>query len=100
MQIQHHLFLWKKPQIQGKPPQPRYGHSAILYENYMIIFGGEHNDIFETLNDIHSPRFGHSTIQFNSQMIIYGGLWIDTEAGNHSYDNRVYILETDELIGK
>jgi Kelch motif len=40
------------------------------------------------------PRFGHSTIQFDHQMIVYGGLWIDTEEGNHSYDNDVYILET------
>lgn len=39
------------------------------------------------------PRFGHSTIQFNHQMIVYGGLWIDTSAGNNSFDNDVYILE-------
>jgi hypothetical protein len=39
------------------------------------------------------PRFGHSTIQFNQQMIVYGGLWIDTEGGNNSYDNDVYVLE-------
>ncbi|BAY79633.1 hypothetical protein NIES25_61180 (plasmid) [Nostoc linckia NIES-25] len=50
----------------------------------------ENNDTFE----------GHSTIQFNHQMIIYGGLWIDTEVGNHGYDNQVYILETDEFIAK
>jgi host cell factor len=32
---------WIKPKILGTPPQPRYGHSALLAGSRVIIFGGK-----------------------------------------------------------
>jgi len=43
-------FAWKRAQISGNSPRPRYGHSACLYqENKLVIFGG--HDGVNTLNN-------------------------------------------------
>ena len=42
---------WEHLLTKGEPPCPRTGHSAVIYENYMIIFGGK-NDENEKVNDV------------------------------------------------
>ncbi|MBW4673753.1 MAG: hypothetical protein KME52_06940 [Desmonostoc geniculatum HA4340-LM1] len=111
MQIQHPHLIWKNPKIQGKPPQSRYGHSAILYQNYMIIFGGEHNDTFETLNDIHlldleswtwiqpqifgeipAKRSFHTAVLAEDKMLVWGGYQEAKDGGYIFSDVDVHIL--------
>ena len=51
----YNMLSWEKielPQGGPEPPLPRSGHSAALYGDFMVIFGG----IFEVtkeLNDLH-----------------------------------------------
>jgi N-acetylneuraminic acid mutarotase len=35
---------WSKITTSGKGPQPRAGHSAVVHENKMYIFGGKDED--------------------------------------------------------
>ncbi|KAF2074876.1 hypothetical protein CYY_003831 [Polysphondylium violaceum] len=45
-------YSWSKPKSQGEPPSSRYGHTAsVIYDNYILIFGGNHKA--KALNDIH-----------------------------------------------
>ena len=32
---------WIKPKVQGTPPAPRFGHTALLAGSRIIIFGGK-----------------------------------------------------------
>lgn len=32
---------WIKPKIEGTPPKPRYGHTAVLAGSRILIFGGK-----------------------------------------------------------
>lgn len=32
---------WVKPKIEGTPPKPRYGHTAVLAGSRILIFGGK-----------------------------------------------------------
>jgi Galactose oxidase, central domain/Kelch motif len=111
MQFQHPQFIWKKPKIQGNPPQPRYGHSAILYQNSMIIFGGERNDTYETLSDVHlldletwtwtqpeisgeipDSRSFHTAVLFQEKMLVWGGYKEAKDGGYIFTDLAVHIL--------
>ncbi|WP_445637190.1 Galactose oxidase [Nostoc sp. DSM 114161] len=111
MQIQPPRFFWKNLKIQGKPPQPRYGHSAILYQNSMIVFAGENNDTFETLNDIHlldleswtwiqpqvsgeipTKRSFHSAVLAEDKMLVWGGYQQAKDGGYIFSDVDVHIL--------
>jgi N-acetylneuraminic acid mutarotase len=80
---------------QTSRPSSRNCHSAILYNNYMIIFGGKEGDgKRKFVNDLHvldldtlnwvpginfaneppEPRMGHSADLYkNKYVIIYGG---------------------------
>jgi len=85
-------YTWYKIVDVGMPPKSRYGHSSILFENQMIIFGGF--DVLNYFNDIHSfnltnyswselyprnpfvspePRYLHGTALVNDRMYIFGG---------------------------
>ncbi|KAK5574910.1 hypothetical protein RB653_010164 [Dictyostelium firmibasis] len=47
-------YSWSKPRPMGEPPMPRYGHSAsLIYDNYILIFGGNNTKSSKPLNDIH-----------------------------------------------
>jgi len=35
---------WKKIETKGSTPSPRYGHSAVIYNNKMYVFGGYDNE--------------------------------------------------------
>jgi hypothetical protein len=104
-------LIWKKAQTHNKTPQPRFGHSAICYQENMIIFGGEHPETNIALNDIHildlntwtwtepqttgeipSPRSFHTATLYNHQMLVWGG---SEETRNATYicnDDDLYIL--------
>ena len=88
-----------KLDTNGKPPVPRYFHTANFYEagNFLIVYGGRNDnnedyafsDIFilelnklqwievitysiEKINVF--SRCGHSSIIFNNKLIVFGGL--------------------------
>ncbi|MBW4512352.1 MAG: hypothetical protein KME64_38545 [Scytonematopsis contorta HA4267-MV1] len=110
--LQPPRFIWKFPQIQGNPPQSRYGHSAIRYQNSMIIFAGEDNETKKTLNDIYilnleswtwekpqvsgeipPSRSFHTAVLNKEQMVVWGGYEEQIPGGYLCHDTAVYILE-------
>ncbi|XP_074548873.1 uncharacterized protein LOC141807017 isoform X2 [Halichoeres trimaculatus] len=48
--------LWYKPIVEGHRPLPRFGHSATLMSNKLIIFGGQQTATF--FNDLHVLDLG------------------------------------------
>ncbi len=111
MQLKPPRFIWKNPVIKGKPPQPRYGHSAILYQNSMIIFGGEDNETSESLSDVHlldletwtwmqpqvsgeipPSRSFHTAILVQDSMLVWGGHAEAKDGGYIFSDVAVHIL--------
>ncbi len=73
-------------------PEARAGHSAVVYKDKLIIFGGK-NEENEKLNDVWSftvpthnwqklttnsqavlPRSGHSATVHNNYMLVFGGI--------------------------
>jgi N-acetylneuraminic acid mutarotase len=95
-----------KYQQQTNLPQPCQGHSAVIYNEEMYVFGGRINTangrgreytntmykyslkdkIWTLINCTNSPtpRHNHTAIVYNDQMIIYGG------SNNDSYLSEVY----------
>lgn len=85
---------WEKVGARGRPPSCRNCHTATLFQNYMVIFGGKEGEGRKRLvNDLHildlntkdwlpslensnpapDPRMGHSALLVNDRIIIYGG---------------------------
>ncbi|GAA5796966.1 hypothetical protein HPULCUR_002344 [Helicostylum pulchrum] len=76
--------------VKGTAPCKRYGHTATLWDNYIIVFGGC-NEFQEYCNDIHvfdiqkqtwfqpdingivPARYLHSASVYNNKLFIYGG---------------------------
>ncbi|KAK5857340.1 hypothetical protein PBY51_010592 [Eleginops maclovinus] len=48
--------LWYQPIVEGDKPLPRFGHSATLMSNKLIIFGGRKTATY--LNDLHVLDLG------------------------------------------
>ena len=46
---------WRVITPQTKPPAPRYNHTAVVYQNSMMVFGGFSNETNK--NDVHQFRF-------------------------------------------
>lgn len=111
MKLQPPQFIWKQPQILGELPQPRYGHSAITYQNSMIIFGGEKNDTSETLCDVHlldleswtwtqpqvsgnipANRSFHTAVLYEDKMLVWGGYETSQDGGYIFSDVALHIL--------
>lgn len=83
--------LWfNNPPMTGQLPTPRSGHSAVMYENRMFVFGGHSTD--GTLNELRildtqlmswfsptvsgtipKPRQDHAAVMVGYKMIVYGG---------------------------
>jgi hypothetical protein len=110
--LQPPCFSWKYPQIQGNPPQARKGHSAIRYQNCMVIFAGEDNETKKTLNDVHlinleswtwekpqvsgeipPSRSFHIAVLYREQMVVWGGYSEPIPGGYLCNDSGVYILD-------
>jgi hypothetical protein len=87
-------------------PKPRAGHSAVIYQHSMVIFGGRDEDN-EKLNDVWVfdlqsrqwkeevpsgsfpvPRSGHSACLFKDSIIVFGGILEVTKELDdmHAYD--------------
>lgn len=95
---------WSKIEADNSP-QKRYGHSAIVYEGKLWIFGGR-NKYCSFLNDVYVfdfetkqwqvvwpsgeetiPRCKHAACVWNDKMIIVGGVtWIGICNGLHFFD--------------
>jgi hypothetical protein len=43
---------WNQPNVEGEPPSPRYGHSAVLCKDNMFVMGGI-DSANNTLSDFH-----------------------------------------------
>lgn len=80
------LLKWYKRTTTGDVPSERYGHSAVLWNNLMIIFGGYdgwiNKETFALNLDTFSWKrfcsgpiilFGHSAVMYNEKMIVFGG---------------------------
>ncbi|KAH9115399.1 hypothetical protein LEN26_010864 [Aphanomyces euteiches] len=100
---------WCQVKCQGKPPAPRYNHSATLVGNKMFVFGGKggKGTLFRDMHYLDleswhwysvtwttespSERFGHADVAVGTKIVISGGwdgssktfkdLWVfDTES--------------------
>ncbi|XP_041131329.1 rab9 effector protein with kelch motifs [Polyodon spathula] len=57
--------IWYQPIVEGEKPLPRFGHSATLLTNKLIIFGGKKTLVF--LNDLHIMDLGfmeYTSVQY------------------------------------
>jgi len=87
-------WQWERVVARGRQPSCRNCHTATLFQNYMVIFGGKEgegrkrlvNDLhildldttewlpsFDTPNPAPDPRMGHSALLVGSRILIYGG---------------------------
>lgn len=100
-------FVWTEFKTLKKSPNSRRGHSSVLADTYMIVFGGCYmetkcfNDLFfldlrtqnwiemKTKGTIPSPRQGHSAVLYGSTMWIYGG------SSSEGYLNDLYSLNLE-----
>lgn len=91
---------WSVPAIEGVPPCARGGHSAVLADTHLLVFGGHYfggDGTFVYLNDLYrldlntstwyeivfkeqnavlpKPRYNHSALLLNSgtRMFVFGG---------------------------
>lgn len=81
---------WSQPRCRGTAPEPRYGHSAALVGNRVVIFGGKGKETY--FRDLHaldansltwyqgpssggapSARSGHSATLFGTRLFVFGG---------------------------
>lgn len=102
-------FIWEKLNSQGEVPKPRRGHSMVLIESLIVIFGGSdlnnnfYNDlyIFDLLKntwmkinhfgDIPSPRAEHSAVVYGTTIWIFGG------ASRDGYLNDLYSFNIETV---
>jgi hypothetical protein len=100
-------FVWTEFKTHKQTPGSRRGHSSVLADTYMIIFGGCYmetkcfNDLYfldlrtqnwiemKTKGQIPSPRQGHSAVLYGSTMWIYGG------SSSEGYLNDLYSLNLE-----
>ena len=49
-------LAWQKPSLNGTAPSSRGGHTAVLADTQLVIFGGHRyggDGVFEYFNDVH-----------------------------------------------
>ena len=104
-------FVWTKYSTNAinKPPASRKGHSAVIADTYMIIFGGCYLE-YECFNDLFfldlrnhnwievptsgvapSPRSGHSAVLYGDTMWVFGG------GSNQGYFNDLHSLNLETV---
>lgn len=113
---------WERVSVLGQDaPAPRAGHSALVFGDSMVIFGGRDQDS-NKLNDIWifnfstyqweeivitdeelkpSPRSGHSACLYKDMMIVFGGIHEVTKELDDmflfDFRNRRWILFFEEI---
>ena len=108
-------FVWNKLTIDGPKPIGRYGHSSILYNGQMVMFGGNRggydylddawalnltsDSTHYTWDELITPgtkpgRLHHSSIYYNGSMVMFGGLW----ANNQGVGNDAWLLLPDSTM--
>eukprot|EP01111_Echinosteliopsis_oligospora_P012598 TRINITY_DN4332_c0_g1_i1.p1 TRINITY_DN4332_c0_g1~~TRINITY_DN4332_c0_g1_i1.p1 ORF type:complete len:487 (-),score=123.19 TRINITY_DN4332_c0_g1_i1:76-1317(-) len=92
-------------------PSPRSGHSAVVYDDKMFIFGGRDgntfkNDVFvfdleegkwsEVATTGAKPlaRYGHKAVAYDNKMLVFGG------HASHTYLNDLLELDLDTMVWK
>jgi len=83
--------MWEEVDTKGVSPPPRYSHTAVMWTDKMVIFGGERSaHSFGDVWFFHfedsmweyiapqgslapSPRFDHTAVVSGDKMYIYGG---------------------------
>ena len=87
--------IFRTPLASGKFPSARGGHSTVVFEGKLIVFGGHYhkgdgvfvyeNDTYvlnlrtlkwklvRTKGDVPRPRYGHSATVFGEEMYVFGG---------------------------
>ncbi|CAI2386706.1 unnamed protein product [Moneuplotes crassus] len=109
---------WIKPEVLGKPPSPRYGHSMHFVEfmNSVIVFGGRTPNVGvrakeNILNDMYilkantfewikvimkgeipNPVYSHCSVIFRSEILIFGGI-----NDNKLNDNKINVCELHQV---
>uniref|UniRef100_A0A3Q3LBT9 Zgc:163014 n=1 Tax=Mastacembelus armatus TaxID=205130 RepID=A0A3Q3LBT9_9TELE len=58
--------LWYQPIVEGDRPLPRFGHTATLLSQRLIIFGGRKTATY--FNDLHILDLGKMKIQFHAAL--------------------------------
>jgi N-acetylneuraminic acid mutarotase len=100
---------WHEVQVYpgGYIPKARYQHSAVIYKDEMIVFGG--SCMYEWVNDVNkftfktytwtkvecsgkipSPRACHSAVVYENDMFVFGGAKND---GEELYGGQLYVLD-------
>ena len=77
----------------GDIPNKRWGHTANVYNNHIVVFGGRHN--YKSLNSMHvfdistynwtkldpscslvpCARDSHASLVYKDKLLVYGGNW-------------------------
>jgi len=105
---QYKTKTWKQIHSRNQAPHPRYGHSMIISNERLYVFGGYsqienrfyyNNQLcifdlrslhwkIEELNASPSPRMHHSAVPYKNSMLIFGGRTPDMEGtcDLHLYD--------------
>ena len=97
MLFNQHIGGYETKELSGAPC-PRFGHTAVLYGDKMVLFGGRddgcHGDLWnyhfmnKTWERIHplnigpSPRAGHTAVVHDDKMYIFGG--VEARGGVHN----------------
>eukprot|EP01102_Stenamoeba_stenopodia_P022805 TRINITY_DN963_c0_g1_i3.p1 TRINITY_DN963_c0_g1~~TRINITY_DN963_c0_g1_i3.p1 ORF type:complete len:658 (-),score=154.57 TRINITY_DN963_c0_g1_i3:105-2078(-) len=105
---------WKKVSVHREQPSKRYGHSAVLFEGGMYIFGGYDTDglacsdlwrfdlgqlSWSKVTTKRAPyaRLHHSAVVYNGKMYVFGG---KVEDKAHRKDNTLYAFDFKKATWK
>jgi len=103
---------WSYPSPGGAgAPEPRKGHSAAIFKNRLLIFGGWGTRAFEYFDDmwildldslqwfkakkkgpVPAPRAGHASVVFKDKLFVWGG-W---GSGSHPW-NEIHYMDVDDF---
>jgi len=113
--IQLNKIIWTEVNGFGKPPPPRYAHTACSINNLLFIFGGRDDFSHKagedmSLNDLHvfnvetlmwlkvdtmgtppAGRWGHCMVSIASKVLIFGGMTL-----SNFLSSDIYCLETNK----
>ena len=102
-------FTFVSQKYTGNPPSPRRDHSSLIFDNFMVIFGGKSD--LEYFNDLYflnlntnewfdiltfgnkpSPRKGHIALIYNSSLFVIGG-----KSSSNKILNSIYSLNLNTV---